>query len=570
MADKTKKIGHAAGQWHVRDENGGVFGPVDFPALKSWVEDGRVSPASEVSSGGGSWVLAVQVRELEMDCVAEIEPGSFYGPIHRKAMRGLMATGAISAEAAVYCKGSAVQAAEHDQSGGGHQTEELEGLRRQLAGVERQKSSAEAALQRALREMADLSAVHQSEKEAGRELRAAAAGLRQEVEALRAEGSAYQAQIAALQLQRAEGETQVSALQGRCAEQQVLVSGLQRESGELQALVSGLRRESGELQALVSGLRRESAEQSALITTLRGELEAARVQLAESQRAADKTVLKYQGEMLALNEVNSGLRSQVDLYIKESADFAAEIEALRSHSREQSQLLEERDRSYRAEFREKESAALLKMETLAREHEAALNRLKHQSAKEHARHVEEVETRNRQIAGLLVRLEELELANRELKEEFVRCEHLQSRGGEGEAARRKLVVMKKLLAEAAALLDGEESVSEEVPDALPSAAAAERESVELLDYEEVLAEDFAARKAPSGTSAEPVKAPSSGAEPARKRGTAQPKAEKKWPFGGSRKNLGHESLAELEAQAQMELQRLASKQEISAIFDRKK
>jgi len=563
LADKTKKIGHAAAQWHVRDENGAVFGPVDFKALKSWVEDGRVSPASELSADGGRWVPAVQIRELEMNCVAEIEPGSFYGPIHRAAMRGLIAAGSISADAPIYGKDGGGPAAEPTPAEGGVRQAEYDAVVEQLAGLEVQCGGAESRLQSALQEMAELTARYQSEKKAGRELAGTVAALRQEAETLRAQGCDGRALMEALRTQSEDYEASVNALQSRCAEQQGLISGFQRESAAQQGLVSGLRREGAAQSALISTLRGE-------LDGTRSELDGARAELAACQSAADKAVLKYQVEMAALHEVNAGLKSQAELLRTEREDLAAETDALRSHNRDQIKLREERERLARAELTERESAARLAIDNLRAEHESAISRMKQQSVKEEARHVEEAQTRNQQIAGLLVRLEELELTNRELKEDFARCADRQSCRGADTAERRKLMVVKRLLAEAAALLEGVESPPEEEPEGVPGAALPELDAVELLEYEEVLAEEFAAKRGAPAAAAEPVRESTGGSGPVKGAKTAKPKGEKKWPFGGAKPNLGRDSLAELEAQAQMELQRLSASQELSAIFERKK
>ena len=100
--------------WFVRNEQGGRFGPVDFETLKAWACDGRIGPTNEVSDNGAEWKLATAQRELEMDCVAEVTPGNFYGPIHQDAMQGLVKDGTIAAKAVLFrrCGMDAVRAAE--------------------------------------------------------------------------------------------------------------------------------------------------------------------------------------------------------------------------------------------------------------------------------------------------------------------------------------------------------------------------------------------------------------------------------------------------------------------------
>lgn len=104
MATATRKIdvdGHST-VWHVRDDLGGRYGPVDLETLKGWVRDGRVGPANEVSSDGDEWAPATSLGGLEMDWVAEVTPGRFYGPIHRGAMQELVKDGSIAGPSALF------------------------------------------------------------------------------------------------------------------------------------------------------------------------------------------------------------------------------------------------------------------------------------------------------------------------------------------------------------------------------------------------------------------------------------------------------------------------------------
>lgn len=88
--------------WWVRDHEGGRYGPVAFEVLKSWVRDGRIGPANEISRDGVEWSPATAEPALEMEWVVEVEDGQFYGPIHRDAVRGLINEGAIAQHAVLF------------------------------------------------------------------------------------------------------------------------------------------------------------------------------------------------------------------------------------------------------------------------------------------------------------------------------------------------------------------------------------------------------------------------------------------------------------------------------------
>lgn len=487
MASKTKKITNVVDQWHVRDENGVIFGPVGFRALKSWVEDGRVSPASEVSSSDDQWELAVRVAELEMNCVAEIQPATFYGPIHRKAMQGLIESGSIPAEAYIYCK---------------------QGVQEQSAPV------------------------------------AAKAVVSQ------AKYDAAMAQLASLKAEKDANEAE-----------------LHRASEEL-------------------------------------------AELTTSQSESDATLNAKRAEIAALNRSILDLQLKVETFSSEREGFSAEIEALSRDSQYQKEQAKQREQLYQAELSEKDSAYALQISALKREYEcemnakdsacalqiSALNREyeREMNAKDSAcalqisvltrereREAEAMAAKNLQLAGLLQRLEELELANQGLKDEFIKHEELQSSGrSDAGAAGRKLVLLKGLFAEAARLLEGVEADSEQAVAEIQETTYAGGAEGELLEYEEISIEELKIQRdvpgfGPGHTTenrGQPTASRAYKEQPAPEQNVKpnKPKTGKKWLFGGAEERVGNGSLAELEARAQIELQRLASSQDISSLFDRKK
>jgi hypothetical protein len=88
--------------WRIRTEKGEVFGPADLATLKVWARDGRVAPTSELSEDGTAWFPVTNVIELEMDWVAEVTPGTFYGPVHRAALDELIRDGSLAAGAHLF------------------------------------------------------------------------------------------------------------------------------------------------------------------------------------------------------------------------------------------------------------------------------------------------------------------------------------------------------------------------------------------------------------------------------------------------------------------------------------
>jgi len=93
--------------WRVRTEKGDVFGPADLDTLKTWARDGRLAPTHLISNDGQNWVPVTSLADLEMDWVAEITPGSFYGPIHRDSIAELLREGSIRSVAPLFHRSSA-------------------------------------------------------------------------------------------------------------------------------------------------------------------------------------------------------------------------------------------------------------------------------------------------------------------------------------------------------------------------------------------------------------------------------------------------------------------------------
>jgi len=97
----SKKTGDEK-NWLVMNEQGERFGPVSFETLKLWAQDGRLAPTNTASEDEKVWTPVAELDGLDMDWVAEVAPGVFYGPIHKEAMEALKKEGSIPAQAITF------------------------------------------------------------------------------------------------------------------------------------------------------------------------------------------------------------------------------------------------------------------------------------------------------------------------------------------------------------------------------------------------------------------------------------------------------------------------------------
>ena len=386
----TRKLGEGAhgGCWHVRNEQGETFGPVDLDALKSWACDGRLAPTNDVSSDGAEWQLATSVRALEMDWVAEVTPGTFYGPIHRRAMEELVKDGSIAAQSAFFTRrglnertgqqSDAAQAenvsylteqAEQALRRAAASEERTEQALRRVAASEEQAEQAEQAhqLAKASEKQAEqarqLAKSSEGQAEQARQLakaseeraeqalqRAAASGeqaehARQqaalnEEQALQARSqvAAYAAQVEQMRQQLAaqaeQSLRQVAAYeeQLRLVQQQVAAYEEQVRLAQQQAAASAAQAEQARHQALADGARLRVAERQMS-------------EQAEQARAAQRQVLaqvdEVSGEVARLRKEHAesveqvaGLRAECDVRATALAEQARAFEAERQKSRE--------------------------------------------------------------------------------------------------------------------------------------------------------------------------------------------------------------------------------------------
>ncbi len=101
-ARRSSSISADDRHWRIRTDKGDIFGPADIATLKVWAKNGRLAPMHQISEDGCTWCPVTSLSELEMDCLAEVTSGCFYGPIHQEAMSDLVREGAVPAGAPLF------------------------------------------------------------------------------------------------------------------------------------------------------------------------------------------------------------------------------------------------------------------------------------------------------------------------------------------------------------------------------------------------------------------------------------------------------------------------------------
>jgi hypothetical protein len=390
---------------------------------------------------------------------------------------------------------------------------------------------------------------------------------------------------------------------------------LAQSNGEFVAAVEELRTE---IERVASSYNQSCAEGE----RLQRQVQSLESELAESRRSSEETRSALRGEIASFEAEIARLRAGESELQAEGQRWQREADALRQSLREQQKLLEEREKLHLAAQRERETAWSLRLENLAIEHESSVSGIRHdflaqisalqdelraqqegvralrrlnealeeekthvsrkletadrQSRSEHTVSGAELQRKERRIAELAAELQELQMTNELLKAEFIRFEEQDREESRLDTAeRRRLGVLRRLFAEAAALLDGaEESAGDQGP-ADSTDGDSEECRAELLAYDEIGPEE-----SPHGVRAafRRESAPPRACDGEARGESAPPAADesqragggRKWPFGKGRKGVDRQSLAELEAQARSELQRLSASGDLGAIFDRKK
>lgn len=246
-SDRTASAeGNGKPQWRIRTEKGDTFGPADLATLKSWALDGRLAPTHQVSCDGQTWVSVTSLPELEMDWVAEVTSGSFYGPIHKHAMTELIKESSVSAAAPLFqrSKPQARAMSEHEQ--------QLENRVREL---QQQLASRVPELEQRL------------------------SALRGELEQSR---SALGARDLEFDAERQEHKAALARLQAEILKRDGRIAALETDVPRTEQLA----RERQELEAKLSDAERRTADHTRLTVQQREELDQARALQREAERHA--------------------------------------------------------------------------------------------------------------------------------------------------------------------------------------------------------------------------------------------------------------------------------------------
>ena len=274
--------------WQIRTDSGDTFGPADLPTLKTWALDGRLAPNHQLSADGKNWTHVSAMPELEMDWVAEITPGTFYGPIHKQAMAELIREGAINEAAPRFQRGSSTPAAPS-----GHE---------QLMEQRIQELQLQLASQSATLEAQRLTARDELEN------------VKSQLDARNLEFDAErQEQKAALARQQAE-------LLKRDSRINALETSVQR--------IEQLARERQILENRLADAERSSTEHNRLLTQLQTDLDQTRNQQRDAERLATQAqemASRHDAEAASMREHIRTLKSRLDSTRKLLQQAAATI-----------------------------------------------------------------------------------------------------------------------------------------------------------------------------------------------------------------------------------------------------
>jgi hypothetical protein len=267
--ERSPASGAGKTMWRIRTEKGDTFGPADTATLKAWAKDGRLAPTHQVSDDGVTWVPVTSMAELEMDWVAEVTPGSFYGPIHRDALAELTREGSISATVPRFQRAAHA----HTRHGPSEREQQLESRVREL---QQQLSSRVA------------------------ELEGLVAAAKGELEQSRSSLSARDLEFDA---ERQEQKASAARLQAELLKRDGRITALEADVRRFELLA----RERQALEARAGEAERLAAEHTRRVEQLREETEQAHAQ----QREAERTVARLQEAVAAHDRDTAGLHDTV-------------------------------------------------------------------------------------------------------------------------------------------------------------------------------------------------------------------------------------------------------------------
>jgi hypothetical protein len=261
--------------WRVRTDKGDIFGPADIDTLKLWARDGRLAPTNEISDDGQVWTPVTSMHELEMDWVAEVTSGSFYGPIHRDALAELLREGSVSSAAPVFRRSNP-----HARS------------------VSEREQALEASLQ-----------------EARQQLHARVTDLETRLSAARAQLDERHAEVSARDLEfdaeRQEQRASLARLQAELLKRDGRIAALEKEQQRLEAAV----RDREAIESRLSEAERHASENARRHEQAAEQLEQARALQREAERAVAglrERVSAHDRDTEALRESVRTLKLRVD------------------------------------------------------------------------------------------------------------------------------------------------------------------------------------------------------------------------------------------------------------------
>lgn len=275
MSDIPDLKAAATPRWRVRGENGVTFGPADLETLRGWARDGRLAPGHLISADGLDWQPVTRLAELGMDCVAEISPGTFYGPIHAGALSDLMRDGALSVEAPVFQR----LAEPLPERGAAEASEQLAAEAR-LTALHQDFAARAAALENSLRQTRG-------------ELEQALAQLASKDLEFEAERQEFRAEAARRQAERARSDARLAALE----QENRLLTQLDGERPAREARLADLTRQVDAFPARLSEARQ----------ALEPQLQQAR----QAQREAERLLTAERSAQAAREQETAPLREEI-------------------------------------------------------------------------------------------------------------------------------------------------------------------------------------------------------------------------------------------------------------------
>ena len=368
IATRKQGDGTKSGSWHVRNEKGETFGPVDLESLRAWACDGRLAPTNEVSENGCQWRLATSVRSLEMDWVAEVAPGTFYGPIHRRAMEELVKDGSIAAQCFFF-----VRRGLDERSDKQTDIEQTEKLRRLYELAEQRAASSEEQARQAQSQVTAYSAQLE-------QTRQQVAGEQQMRQQLAAQAEQAQRQAAASVEQVRQAQSQVTAYSAQLEQ-------VRQQSACEQQMRQQITAQAEQAQRQVAAYEEQLRLAQQQVTACTAQAEQARQQTAVVETHLQVTVQQMAAQTEQAGRQVAAYEGQLRLAQQQVAAYASQLE----QARQQSSAAEERLRMTALQMSEQaEQASAAQRQGLAKAEELAgeVSRLRKENAESVAKAAE--------------------------------------------------------------------------------------------------------------------------------------------------------------------------------------